>query len=746
MNKSNEYEQKLLKLLPSHSSSKEIFWKCRFCTFMNTAHEPAPEKVRCKICESIQDLKQESAFCLDQEEYKSKDFGQPPEFPLNSTQCPQCGFEFSENKKELCQCGINFSQLNAFLGHISMEVEEIYEVTEIGKLGIELCTTNGIKGGKIHVRLWYPQAKRIMFMGDFNKFGSDFGYNPKQYEMKKDKSGCFTLTLEAKHGVTFIGQRFKYYIEKNNNVAEWRNDPRSVMLIGNNNHINDLIYDHDDFKWTDADHKPPSLNSLVIYEVHIATLSGNEWENAFQHACKKLNYLKKLGINAIELMPITQDAHERGCWGYDPISLFAVHQNYGHADSLKKFINKAHRKGISVILDWVPNHICKMSILHEGYFYNAKDEKHRTRYGPRPDYSNSYVKQYLLDSLRSWLEDFHFDGVRVDSLESMRFITDSQKKIFEAWTFLQEMTAFVRKEFPDKILIAEDLQNDDKINGLLGFDSQWDPGFLSVMLNAAKACEDASRNSYEIAKALKHKYEVSGFGRIIYSENHDTAPENRQMRVIKAVNPNNNVPDLYAKRRSRLVTAASFIALGIPMLLAGQELMETRGGKWPNPAPIPDFNNLEDLTEEQRNSFLFFADLIRLRLNLDGVSQGLKGGNFAITHIHPAKELPIIAIHRWDKGGPGDDVIVVMNFSNVSFKKKGYWINFPRGGTWFVRICSEGTSYWFKEKPFGTKFQSKIYTELDNNRNDGYMFSGQLFLKKYSMLILSQELNKKDQK
>jgi len=677
---------------------------------------------------------------FDQEEYKSTDFGHPPEFSTNATECPQCGFTFKTNSKELCQCGINLSQLNAFLNNLSMEkIEEVglAEVDVSGKLGIELFPLNGVPGGKIKVKVWYPQAKRMRFLGDFNKFGSELGYDPQKYEMKKDKNGCFSLTLEGKPGFSFIGQKFKYYIEKKNNVAEWRNDPRSVVLTGIH-HVNDLIYDHDSFEWTDQDHKPPLLNSLVIYESHIATLNDNKFENAFKGATKKLNYLRQLGINAIELMPITQDVHEK-CWGYDPISLFAVHQTYGSVDDLKKFINKAHRNGIAVILDWVPNHICKMNVLHEGYFYHPLDEKHRTRYGPRPDFSNPQVKAYIIDSLRSWLLDFHFDGIRVDSLESMRFITDSQKNILEAWTFLQELTAFVRKEFPDKILIAEDLQNDDKINGLLGFDSQWDPGFFSVMLNAAKAYEDSSRNSYEIAKTLKNKYEASGFGRILYSETHDTVPENRQMRIIKAVNPNNKNPDIYAKRRSRLISAMSFVGLGIPMLMAGQELMEMRGGTWPNPAPMPIFEDLEELPEETRNSFHFFADLIKLRLNLEGVSQGLKGSNLAITHIHPSKELPVIVIHRWDKGGPGDDVVVVMNFSNVSFKKKGYWINFPRGGDWIVRICSEGTSYWFNEKPWGTKVQTKVGTQLDSNRNDGYIFGGKVFLKKYSMLILSQD-------
>ncbi len=744
-----EYEpkklKKLNKLLPRTTKS---FWKCKFCAFYNVAQSHSEQERKCKICQKVQLIKTGSTI-LESEEYKFEGLNNPPEFPIDATLCPQCGFKFSHNSKELCQCGINLSQLNEFLVQISTHKEELpeslmyapeesLESESFAKLGIELLEKNGVKGGAINVRLWYPKAKKIRFLGEFNKFGSQMDFDQKKYQMKKDKSGVFSLYLEEKPGLTFIGQRFKYHVEKANGLAEWRNDPRSVMFVGRKN-LNDVIYDHNAFEWTDQNHHPPSLNSLIIYETHISTLCNNKADGAFLEAVKKLDYLKQLGINAIEVMPITQDLHDKCCWGYDPISLFAVHTTFGSADHLKIFINEAHKRGISVILDWVPNHITKMSILHEDYFYHLEDEKHSTRYGPRPDFSSLQVKTYLIDSLRSWLKDFHFDGIRVDSLESMRFVTDSQKRILEAWIFLQEMTAVIRQEFPEKILIAEDLQNDDKINGLLGFDSQWDAAFFSVMFNAANAIIDSSRNSYEIAKFLRLRFEATGFGRILYSESHDTVPEDRQMRIIKAINPENKVPDIIAKRRARLVAAVSFVALGVPMIMAGQELMEMRGGIWPDPAPIPLFDTVKDLPKEIENSYNFFCDLIRLRLNLYGVSQGLKGGNCAIVHVHPSPESPIIVIHRWDKGGPRDDVIIVMNFSNTSYKKEGYWINYPRGGIWKVRICSEGRKYSFEEKPKGTKVQEFTVTELDENRQDGYIFSGKLFLKKYSMLILSQD-------
>ena len=407
-----EYDpKKLSKLLPS--STSKIFWKCQFCTYYNTSQSESDEKSQCKICERIQSVKSELTVSKIKE-YAFEGVENPPEFPIDATECPQCGFKFSLNSKDLCKCGINLSQLNAFLIHLSSEMEEkpespsmfvadeeSFESDSMAKLGIQLIEKNGVKGGAINIRLWYPKAKRIQFLGEFNKFGTDIDSDLHKFLMKKDKYGVFSLYLEERPGFSFIGQRFKYYVEKKNGLYEWRNDPRSVMFVGHKK-INDMIYDHTAFNWTDQNYRPISLNSLILYETHIAVLANEEAEGSYLKAIKKLDYLKQLGITGIELMPITQDLHDV-CWGYDPISLFAVHQNYGTPDELKTFINEAHKRGISVILDWVPNHITKMSILHEDYFYHPKDEKHATRYGPRPDFSRLQVQIYLLDSLRSWL-------------------------------------------------------------------------------------------------------------------------------------------------------------------------------------------------------------------------------------------------------------------------------------------------------------------------------------------------------
>ena len=173
-------------------------------------------------------------------------------------------------------------------------------------------------------------------------------------------------------------------------------------------------------------------------------------------------------------------------------------------------------------------------MLPSCYFPPRNSPLHPTGYGPRPDYSNLEVRRYIIDSLKTYLFDFHFDGVRVDSVETMRLAgghEGAKQDIADAWSLMQEVIEECRKEGGNKIFIAEDLQNDGRINRLMGFDAQWDPGFFSIMLNVVKATDDKHRNLYKITKGLATRFESSGFGRVIYTENHDTVQEDREGRM-----------------------------------------------------------------------------------------------------------------------------------------------------------------------------------------------------------------------
>jgi maltooligosyltrehalose trehalohydrolase len=128
-------------------------------------------------------------------------------------------------------------------------------------------------------------------------------------------------------------------------------DPRSLSQP-NGVHGLSRVYDQRLFAWNDGIFKAPPLASGVIYELHIGTFTP---QGTLDSAIGKLDHLVNLGVTHVELMPIASFAGDRG-WGYDGVALFAVHEAYGGPDALKRFVNAAHEKGMSVLLDVVYNH------------------------------------------------------------------------------------------------------------------------------------------------------------------------------------------------------------------------------------------------------------------------------------------------------------------------------------------------------------------------------------------------------
>jgi 1,4-alpha-glucan branching enzyme len=200
----------------------------------------------------------------------------------------------------------------------------------------------------------------------------------------------------------------------------------------------------------------------------------------------------------------------------------------------------------------------------------------------------------------------------------------------------------VADKFPGRMTIAEDSQNNKWLTkdvgaGGAGFGSQWDAEFVHPIRQAVITHEDQHRSVIAIRDALCHRYNDDAFERVIYSESHDEV----------------------ANGSAR------------PMLFQGQEFLE--GNYFRDTVPV-DW----DQRDEFHGIVRLYRDLIRLRLNRDGFTRGLCGQFTRVFHLNDERKL--LAYHRWDKGGPGDDVVVVANFLNEP--QDGYVIGFPAAGTW----------------------------------------------------------------
>ena len=207
---------------------------------------------------------------------------------------------------------------------------------------------------------------------------------------------------------------------------------------------------------------------------------------------------------------------------------------------------------------------------------------------------------------------------------------------------------------------------------------------------------------------------------MIYTESHDEVA-NGSSRVPEEIWPG-NAGSYYSKKRSTLAASIVMTAPGVPMLFQGQELLED--GYFTDTDPV-DWSKLVTYAGIRD----LYRDLIHLRRNLGGISAGLMGQHLNVHHVNDLDK--VIAYHRWDQGGAGDDVVVLCNFRNKAWGD--YRIGLPRDGTWKVRFNSDWSGY---DASFGDHPTADVST--DPTPWDGMAQSASLSFGPYTTVILSQ--------
>ncbi len=361
------------------------------------------------------------------------------------------------------------------------------------------------------------------------------------------------------------------------------------------------------------------------------------------------------------------------------------------------------------------------------YFYN--DWRAHTAFAhTRFDYGRPEVCQYLRDNALLWLEERFADGLRFDSVGTMRNVLDQPNDpahdILEAWSLLQRINGEIQQRQGWRITIAEDMKENAAITqaidtGGLGFSAQWGADFLSTARNALITPNDADRDMDSLRRIIDQRYNGDAFARIICTETHDAADTKADRgngRVPTRILP--DIPYSWAsKKRSTLGAALLMTAPGIPMIFMGQEFLETTafdGNHQLDWANLDQYAGIHDL----------YRDLIRLRVSSPAV-RGLRGQGCEV--YQPNGTDKVLALHRWDQGGPGDDVVIVLNFANIVYPS--YTVGFPATGRWRVRFNSDWSGY-------SSDFGNCSSLDLDA---DGPSPSGSTALGPYSCIILSQD-------
>ena len=581
----------------------------------------------------------------------------------------------------------------------------------------------------VFFRVWAPNAKSVSVVGTFNDWKDDADI------LERAENGYWGgNVLSAK-----VGDEYKFSLNTPAGKLQ-RNDPYGKLMT--NSIGNSIVYDSNAFDWGDDNFQMPNWDSLIIYELHTGTFNVKEEGKPgdFYGVIEKLDYLKDLGINSIEVMPPFEFPGDFS-WGYNPAYPFAIESAYGGADAFKALVKAAHERGIAVILDVVYNHfgptdmdIWQFDGWHENdmggiYFYN--DWRAKTPWGDsRPDYGRPEVRQYIRDNAMMWIEEFRVDGLRMDMIPYIRNVNSDENPnttLQEGISLLRWINGEIAEKYPWKLTIAEDLHGLDSItdnigeNGGLGFGSQWDANFVHPVREALIAQEDSSRVMENVCMAVLNKYSSDAFKRVVYTESHDEVA-NGKARVAEEI-AEDNVNNWYSKKRASLGVALTLTTAGIPMLFQGQELLED---KWFSDTDPIDWKRLKKFNGYNR----LHRDLIRLRRNFNNNTEGLTGQHTEIIRVD--EERKILAFHRSKVGGKGDSTVIFLNFSSNSYDD--YVIGMPQEGVWKLRLNSDWEGY---DKEFDNYVSTD--SEATHGEYDNLPFNATISIAPYTALIFSQD-------
>ncbi len=366
------------------------------------------------------------------------------------------------------------------------------------------------ESGEWAFRVWAPNADAVYLCGDFNGWQADVPM--------KNIGGVWEILLANEAFAD--GERYKYIVERNG-IRRYKSDPYAFFSETLANTASRL-FTLDGFKWSDssflkdrkkkysclAEHQMPA-SPMNIYEVHLGSWQRDEnggYLNYRELADRLCPYVKKMGYTHIELMPVAEHPYD-GSWGYQVCGYYAPTSRFGTPHDFMYFVNKMHRAGIGVIMDWVPAHFPKDAHgLYEFdgaplYEYQGEDRKEHKEWGTRCfDVARNEVACFLISNALYWIEKYHIDGLRVDAVSSMLYLDygrkpgewnpneDGSNFNLQSIYFFKKLNHIMKKEYPDVMMIAEestDYAGVTKPEGL-GFDFKWNMGWMNDTLSYAQ--------------------------------------------------------------------------------------------------------------------------------------------------------------------------------------------------------------------------------------------------------------------
>jgi len=416
-----------------------------------------------------------------------------------------------------------------------------------------------------HFRVWAPAATRVEVVLAHGGATS----------LVAEADGYFSGTAEA-----HAGTRYGFRLDAGEKLYP---DPASRFQPEGPHGLSEIV-DPSAFPWTDQRWEGPARTGQVIYELHVGTFTR---EGTWEAASRQLVELAALGITVVEMMPVAEFEGRFG-WGYDGVDQFAPSHLYGAPDDLRRFIDRAHAVGVAVILDVVYNHLGPVGNYLGAFAPAYFTKRYENEWGDAINFDGpdaGPVREFFIANAGYWIDEFHFDGVRLDATQQ---IFDASPR-----NVMAEIAETVREQARGRrtLLIAE---NEPQHAGLVrleseggqGLDALWNDDFHhSAMVALTGRAEAYYSDTYgdpqEFISAAKYGYlyqgqhydwqrnprgtpslDVDPARFVLYLQNHDQiANSARGLRAHQLASP----------ARWRALTALMLLMPGTPMLFQGQE-------------------------------------------------------------------------------------------------------------------------------------------------------------------------------
>ena len=583
-----------------------------------------------------------------------------------------------------------------------------YKIFE--KLGAHPKTYKGKAG--MYFAVWAPHAKAVGVVGDFN------GWDPDAAPMSPlADSGIYEAFIPG----VGLGELYKFAITTQEGMILFKADPYAVHAEFRPGTAS-ITEDINGFKWDDAawmetrKKADPVKSPMAIYEVHLGSWRKKdrpqkEGYYTYMEAAHELaDYVKKMGYTHVELMGIAEHPYD-GSWGYQVTGYYAPTSRYGTPKEFMYFVNYLHKKGIGIILDWVPAHFPKDAHGLADFDGQPLYEYADPRKGEHPDwgtkvfdYSKNEVKNFLIANALYWVENFHVDGLRVDAVASMLYLdygrSDGnwvpnkygENKNLEAIEFFRHLNSVLTGHLTGAMMIAEESTAWPGVTkppeeGGLGFTFKWNMGWMHDFLEYMKLDPyfrkfNHNKMTFGITYATSENY--------ILTLSHDEVVHLKCSMI-------NKMPGLNGDKFANLKAGYTFM-MGHPgkkLLFMGQDFGQYH--EWDEKVSLDWYLTDEPLHKDLQK---YYSDLLHVYQKYPALWQLDSDWNgFQWINANDG-DRSIFSFIRRDETGK-KNLLFVINFTPVA--RDDYRVGVPKSGTYSLILDSEHGLYKRGEHAFSAR-------------------------------------------